>query len=364
MKSFVNGASEYQDMRRPPPSHLHTHVPELLFEEVCSEFSEKELSDLTFAVATMTKTARSQHDAFAPTDWALLATVAGIWGASFLLIDIGVDHFQPALVAFLRLSFGVTALAMIPSARRAVPLSQWPPIALLGVVWMALPFLLFSIAQQSIDSSLAGMLNAAAPLFVALIGAIAFRRPPGARQQLGLLVGFAGVLVITWPAIAGAHASVLGVSLVLLATVCYGIAGNLASPLQVRNGALPVVLRAGLVALAVMTPLGLRSIPASTFSWSSLLAVAALGVFGTAIAFVAFTTLVGRVGAPRGSVTIYFLPPVAMVLGAVVRDEPIAVLSVAGTGLVLVGAYLASRAERRQPAATGAAVALAPSEPT
>jgi hypothetical protein len=50
MKSFVNGASEYQDMRRPPPSHLHTHVPELLFEEVCSEFSETELSDLTFAL--------------------------------------------------------------------------------------------------------------------------------------------------------------------------------------------------------------------------------------------------------------------------------------------------------------------------
>jgi drug/metabolite transporter (DMT)-like permease len=299
----------------------------------------------------MTKPARSQHDAFAPTDWAWLVTVAAIWGASFLLIDIGVDHFQPAVVAFLRLSFGVVALATIPAARRAVPLSEWPAIALLGVVWLALPFLLFSIAQQSIDSSLAGMLNAAAPLFVALVGAIAFGRRPGPRQLLGLLVGFAGVLVISFPAIVGAHASVLGVVLVLLATVCYGIAGNLASPLQVRNGALPVVFRAALVALAVMTPLGLRGIPASTFAWSSLLAVAALGIFGTALAFVGFTTLVGRVGAARGSVTIYFLPLVAMVLGAVVRDEAIAALSIAGTGLVLAGAYLASRAERRTPVA-------------
>jgi drug/metabolite transporter (DMT)-like permease len=312
----------------------------------------------------MTKPTRSQHDAFAPLDWACLAIVAAIWGASFLFIDIGVDHFQPALVAFLRLSFGVAVLALFPAARQAVPLSEWPAIALLGIVWMALPFLLFSIAQQSIDSSLAGMLNAAAPLFVALIGAIAFRRRPGARQQVGLLVGFAGVVVISWPAIVGAHASVLGVTLVLLATLCYGLAGNLASPLQVRNGALPVVFRAGLVALAVMTPLGLESVEASTFGWSSFLAVAALGVFGTALAFVAFTTLVGRVGAARGSVTIYFLPPVAMVLGAVVRDERIAALSVAGTGLVLAGAYLASRAERRKAMATGAAVALAPSEPT
>ena len=295
----------------------------------------------------MIQSARSQHDAFAPSDWAWLVAVAAIWGASFLFIDIGVDHFHPAVVAFLRLWFGVAALATIPAARRAVPLSQWPAIAALGVVWMALPFLLFSIAQQSIDSSLAGMLNAAAPLFIALIGVVAFRRRPGPRQLVGLLVGFAGVVVVSWPAIVGAHASALGVSLVLLATLCYGFAGNLASPLQVRNGALPVVLRAALVALAVMTPLGLRGIADSTFAWSSLLAVAALGIFGTAVAFVGFTTLVGRVGAARGSVTIYFLPLVAMVLGAVVRDERIAALSIAGTALVLLGAYLASRAERR-----------------
>jgi drug/metabolite transporter (DMT)-like permease len=296
----------------------------------------------------MKKPVRSQQDAFAPQDWAWLATVAAIWGASFLFIDIGVDHFEPALVAFLRLWFGVAALAVIPAARRAVPLSEWPKIALLGVVWMALPFLLFSMAQRSIDSSLAGMLNAAAPLFIALVGVLFFRRRPGPRQLLGLLVGFAGVVVVSWPAVVGAHASVVGVGLVLLATLCYGFAGNLASPLQVRNGALPVVLRAALVALAVMTPLGLNGIADSTFAWSSLLAVAALGIFGTAIAFVAFTTLVGRVGAARGSVAIYFLPLVAMVLGAIVRDERIAAMSIAGTGLVLLGAYLASRGERRK----------------
>jgi drug/metabolite transporter (DMT)-like permease len=296
----------------------------------------------------MTKSTRTQQDAFAPTDWALLVTVAAIWGASFLFIDIGVDNFHPAVVAFLRLFFGVAVLSLFPAARRAVPLSEWPRIALLGVVWMALPFLLFSIAQKSIDSSLAGMLNAAAPLFVAVIGAIIHRRLPGSRQQLGLIIGFAGVVVTSSPAIVGAHASVLGVSLVVLATVFYGIAGNLAAPLQVRNGALPVVFRAGLVALAVMTPLGLKNVASSTFAWPSLLAVATLGIFGTALAFVAFTTLVGRVGATRGSVTVYFLPPVAMLLGALVRDEPIAALSIAGTGLVLVGAYLASRADRRR----------------
>ena len=302
----------------------------------------------------MTPHARSQHDAFAAQDWAWLIAVALIWGSSYLLIAFGVEHFQPALVAFLRLLFGVCVLSVIPAARRPVPRSEWRPIALLGIVWLALPFLLFSIAQQSIDSSLAGMLNAAAPLFVAVVGALAFHQRPAARQQLGLLVGFLGVVVIGWPAVVGAQASVLGVALVLLATLCYGFAGNMASPLQVRNGALPVVFRSGLVALVVSAPLGLASIPSSTFAWSSLLAVAALGVFGTALAFVGFTTLLGRVGAARGSVTIYFLPLVAMVLGAVVRGETIAPLSIAGTGLVLLGAFMASRAERPRLVATDA----------
>jgi drug/metabolite transporter (DMT)-like permease len=294
----------------------------------------------------MNTVARSQHDAFAFQDWAWLVAVALIWGSSYLLIAFGVEHFQPPLVAFLRLAFGVAVLATIPAARRPVPRSEWRAIALLGIVWLALPFLLFSIAQTSIDSSLAGMLNAAAPLFVAVVAAIVYHRHPGPRQILGLLVGFAGVVVISWPAVVGAHASVLGVALVLLATLCYGFAGNMASPLQVRNGALPVVFRAALVALVASAPLGLASIPRSTFAWSSLFAVAALGVFGTALAFVGFTTLLGRVGATRGSVTIYFLPLVAMVLGATVRNETIALMSIAGTALVLVGAYMASRAER------------------
>jgi drug/metabolite transporter (DMT)-like permease len=294
----------------------------------------------------MTQPPRSQQDAFAVQDWAWLVAVALIWGSSYLLIAYGVEHFKPPLVALLRLTFGVAVLALIPAARRPVPRSEWKAIALLGIVWLALPFLLFSIAQQSIDSSLAGMLNAAAPLFVAIVGALSFGKRSGPRQQLGLLVGFAGVVVISWPAVVGAHASILGVVLVLLATLCYGFAGNMAAPLQVRNGSLPVILRAGVVAWVASLPLGLASIPESSFAWSSLVAVAALGVFGTALAFVGFTTLLGRVGAARGSVTIYFLPLVAMVLGFFVRNEQIAVMSIAGTGLVLFGAYLASRAER------------------
>ncbi len=108
-----------------------------------------------------------------------------------------------------------------------------------------------------------------------------------------------------------------------------------------------MLLRAQLVALILVAPVGLAGVPGSSPAWSSMLAVAALGAFGTGLAFVAFTTLAGRVGATRGAVTIYFVPVVAVALGVLLRDESIAALSAAGAVLVVLGAYLTSRVERR-----------------
>ncbi|MGH3101490.1 MAG: EamA family transporter, partial [Thermoleophilia bacterium] len=133
--------------------------------------------------------------------------------------------------------------------------------------------------------------------------------------------------------------------LVLLATVLYGCAFNLAGPLQRRNGALPVIWRAQLVALILLLPVGAISATDSTFAWESLLPMIALGSIGTALAYVWFTTLVGRVGATRGSVTLYFVPVVAILLGALLLGESIEAVAILGTALVLAGAYLTSREE-------------------
>ena len=283
---------------------------------------------------------------FSSADWALLVAVAAMWGSSFLLIDIGVDDFAPELVALLRVAFGAATLAVVPAARRPVPRAAWPAIALLGVVWMAAPFVLFAVAQQSIDSSLAGMLNGAAPLFTAVVAGLVARQLPSGRRAAGLAIGFAGVVAISWPAARGAEATAAGAGLVLLATVFYGVAFNLAAPLQRHHGALPVIWRTQLVALALLAPFGLAAVPGSSFAWSSLLAVAVLGSLGTAVAFVAFTTLAGRVGSTRASLAVYFVPAVAIALGAVFRDETIAAVSVLGTVLVTAGAYLTSRADK------------------
>jgi drug/metabolite transporter (DMT)-like permease len=104
-----------------------------------------------------------------------------------------------------------------------------------------------------------------------------------------------------------------------------------------------VLLRAQLAALVLLLPFGLWGLRSSSFAWPSVLAMVPLGVLGTGVAFVLMTTLVGRVGGPRGAVATYFIPVVAIVLGVVLLGERVAPAALAGTALVVAGAWLTSR---------------------
>lgn len=293
-------------------------------------------------IATTTGT---RPEAFGPIEWGLLAAAAGIWGSSFLFIEIGLEAFEPGLIAFGRVVLGALALLVFPRSRQGIDTADWPRFITLGFFWMALPLLLFPIAQQWIDSALAGMLNGAVPLFAAGFAALLLSRLPRHLQAIGLIVGFAGIVLVALPDLGGASSTALGVALVLVATASYGLSLNLAVPLQQRYGALPVLLRVQMAAVVMLAPFGLLGLSDSSWQWSAALSLVVLGVFGTGIAFVAMATLAGRAGATRASVAIYFIPIVAIVLGVVFRDETVALVSLAGAVLVLVGAYLSSRRE-------------------
>ncbi|MGH2815123.1 MAG: DMT family transporter, partial [Actinomycetota bacterium] len=184
----------------------------------------------------------SRPGSFGPTEWLLLASVALIWGSSYLFIDIGLEALQPGVIAVARVALGVAALALVPAARRPIGREDRPRVAFLGVIWAGLPLLLFPVAQQWIDSSVAGMLNGAVPLAGAAWAVVLLRRPLPRVHAFGLLIGFVGVLAISWPQLQGSRATTLGAGLVVLAVVLYGLAVNLAVPLQQRYGALPVLL--------------------------------------------------------------------------------------------------------------------------
>jgi drug/metabolite transporter (DMT)-like permease len=287
----------------------------------------------------------ARPDAFGAREWLLLAGVALVWGSSFLFTELALGALRPGAITLGRVLLGAAAVALFRAARHSVDRADLPRVTLLGLVWLAGPLLLFPLAQQWIDSSVAGMLLGSGPLFGAAWAVVLLRRPLGRAQTLGLLAGFAGVVAISWPEVQGSRATTLGAALVVLAVVLYGLSVNLAVPLQQRYGSLPVLLRAQLAALVLLLPFGLWSLPGSHFDVGAALAMLPLGILGTGLAFALMTTLVGRVGGPRGSIATYFVPVVAVALGVAFLDERVAPAALAGTALVLGGAWLTSRRE-------------------
>lgn len=284
---------------------------------------------------------------FTPADWGLLLIPSVIWGGSFLLIAEGLESFEPGVVTLLRIVFGFAALTVLPASRAtAVDRDDWPRIALVGVVWIAFPMTMFPLAEQWISSSVTGMLNGSMPLFSAAVAALLLRRPPGRYQLVGLAVGFAGVVAISLPSLQGGSRTALGAGLVVLAMCSYGFATNLVVPLQQRYGTIPVIWRAQAVAIVLTAPFGVAGLGGSSFAWRPFLAVLVLGAVGTGLAFIAAGTLMGRVGATRGSVLAYLIPVVALVLGVAFRNESVEVIALVGLVLVLVGAFLTTRAGR------------------
>jgi drug/metabolite transporter (DMT)-like permease len=291
-------------------------------------------------------TAHGTHrGSFAGVDWALFSVVGTIWGSSFLFMAIGLETFRPGLVTWLRILFGVAVLWVLPGVRTRIDRADLGPLLLLAVTWVAIPFTLFPLAQGSVNSAIAGMLNGAAPIFTAVVATILFRKAPGPRQLIGIPLGFLGVAAIALSAAGHGSSEALGVALILVATMCYGIAFNIAAPLQQKYGSLPVMARILAIGAVLTAPLGVVSIPGSGFAWSSLLAVAAVGVLGTGIAFVLMGRLVGRVGATRASIVGYLIPVVALLLGVLIRNDVVGPSAVAGVVLVIIGAFLTSRRE-------------------
>jgi drug/metabolite transporter (DMT)-like permease len=138
----------------------------------------------------------------------------------------------------------------------------------------------------------------------------------------------------------GGSSSAFGVALIVAALISYGIALNVARPLQMRNGAIPVVWRALGVALILTAPLGLPALLDGQWSLRPALAMLGLGAGGTAIATILTATAAGRMGATKASATAFLIPVVALILGVVIRHEHVTTLSLIGAAICLLGAAI------------------------
>lgn len=267
-----------------------------------------------------------------------------IWGASFLFIAEGLRAIDPNGLTFLRICVGFATLALFPAARKPIDRTAWGKIAWLGVLWFAFPLSMFPFAEQRVSSALTGMLNGANPLFATLVACLIARRAPARGVTAGLAVGLAGAVIMALPALDEGHSSAIGIAMIVIALVSYGVALNLARSLQMRYGAIPVIWRAQAVGLILTAPLGIHDVLAAHWSLVPLLSILALGMGGTAIANVLLASAAGRFGAARASGTTFLIPFVALALGVIVRHEQVAVVSIAGSLVCLSGAWFMKRA--------------------
>lgn len=294
-----------------------------------------------------------------------------VWGSSFLFIAVGLESLTPAQVAFTRVTLGAIALLIaLAIGRNGLPRGwqTWRHIAVVGITFNALPFVLFAWAQTHISSILAGIWNATTPLWTVLMGLLLL---PGVRPTravvTGLVVGFVGVVVVLgpWTVLSDSTDSglALGTAACLCATASYGFAvtytgkhlvgrGHASSPAQYP--AAQLVVAAAVLSLVVV-PLG---DPPTSISSESIIAMLALGVLGTGLAYVLLYRVVLLAGATTASTVTYLIPLLSTFLGVAVLGEALTWNEPLGATLVLAGAWLtrplASSARSAHPPHDGA----------
>ncbi|MBC7844322.1 MAG: DMT family transporter [Gemmatimonadaceae bacterium] len=288
------------------------------------------------------RTAPALRDAAAG-DLGLIVLPGVVWGASFLFIAEGLKAVGPHGVAFSRILAGFVTLLLFPAARGPIARDAWPRIALLSVFWMAIPLTLFPYAEQRVSTAVAGMLNGAVPLIATIVAALIARTLPSRGVMVGLAVGLSGVLMVALPNLSAGGASMDGVWLVLIAITLYGIAINVARPLQQKYGALPVLARALGLAALITAPLGVPEVIHGHWTLGPFLSLLALGSLGTGIAYVLSTVASGKFGATRASAAIFITSPVALLLGVLVLHERIEAVSIVGAMACIAGALLIRR---------------------
>jgi drug/metabolite transporter (DMT)-like permease len=286
------------------------------------------------------------------TEWTLLLILATLWGGSFFFGKVALAVFPALTLVALRTGFAALALLVFLALRGiALPLSLavWGRFLVMGLLNNALPFALINWGQTQIDSGLAAILNATTPLFTVLLAHLVTTDERLTRNRVaGILVGFAGVVVMIGPsALQGPHLGALGLAgLGKLAVVgaaasyaCAGLYGRRLSGLPPVANACGMLVASSLVmlpvALLVDGPAGFaRGLAAGAPIWA---AVAGLAVLSTALAYIVYFRLLATAGATNLLLVTFLIPVSALLLGGLVLGERPDWTSFAGMALIFLG---------------------------
>jgi drug/metabolite transporter (DMT)-like permease len=275
--------------------------------------------------------------------WLLFGVMGVIWGVPYLLIKVAVADLSPACLVFLRTATGGLVLLPLALARGSIlPLrARWRWVLLYTVVELAVPWMLLADAERHVSSSFAGLLVAAVPFIGALLALLTGAEDRlDARRVGGLSVGFLGVATLVGFDLSGG--SLGAVAEIAVVTVGYAL-GPMIIARRLRDVPALGVVTASLVITAIgYAPAGVLQLPHHAPSVQVILAVAALGLVCTAVAFLLFFALIAEVGPIRATVISYVNPAVALGLGVVVLGEAFSAATAAGFALILLGSFLAT----------------------
>ncbi|MFE4311159.1 DMT family transporter [Streptomyces sp. NPDC056891] len=297
-----------------------------------------------------------------------MGVLALLWGSGFLWIKISLNEgLSPGWITFVRCVLGAAVLlGLAYGAGQRLPRDRatWGRLVVAAFFCNALPFLLFSVGEQTVDSGVAGVLNATTPLWSLLIGlALGTERPLRATRLTGLALGFAGALLIFAPWSHGSGLMSWGALALLGASASYAVAFAYMARHLTGRGTAPLALSAAqlLAATALSTP-ALAAGGTATVTWTGVLAVVVLGVFATGLTFHLNYRMIAEEGPTAAATVGYLLPVVSVTLGALILDEPLTARVVAGMTVVLVGVGLTrsrTRRPRAEPEASGPPRAVA-----
>jgi drug/metabolite transporter (DMT)-like permease len=297
--------------------------------------------------------------------------LAFIWGSSFLLMKVGLRSLAPLQISGLRILSGAAILMLLLSASGGrLPRDRriWAHLMVTGFFLGGLPFSLFALGEERVSSALAGIGNSITPVATVVFSLLLLPADRiGSRKILGVLLGFAGVVVITQPWQSQGRPDVLGFGMTLVAGMSYGLGwtytkrflgradfGGLTLPAaQMLTSAAQMLVVLPIWWLTQRTHLSLAapwSLHPNTSGGSALvpvLAVLALGVIGTGIAMSFQYDVVRAAGPTVGASVTYLIPVVSVALGVLVLGERLQWPQFAGAAVVLGAAVLIGRSSKR-----------------
>ncbi len=275
--------------------------------------------------------------------------LAALWGSSFLFMRAGAHAFGALPTAGLRVAIASLFLLPLLLLRGLGPLliRHWKKIFFIGLLNSALPFACFSYALLSISTGLSAILNATVPLFGALVAWIWLKDRPHGLRILGLVIGFVGVALLAWdkasfkPDAAGLSSG-WAVLACLLACLCYGIS---ASYTKRYLGGLPSLVTATGSQLGATLGLALPTLwlwPQRTPDAPAWLAILALGVLCTGVAYILYFRLIENIGPARALTVTFVLPVFAVMYGAIFLQETVSLWMLLCAAVIVCGTALSA----------------------